>query len=299
MNALGCGSLPSIKFAAIPAKPSFFLPLNREATLSTKPWFKCYPSDFLRGVAHLVPNELALYTISLMEMYDTDGPIPDKIEWLARRCNMRPTTCEKALAGLLEAGKLIRENGQLINNRAENLMKSRRKVGEKSKENISKRWNKSEEKPNKINGSDSNPYSKTDTEPILTRSQKLELESTADAVGTFDKLWKAWTPNKTPKGDKVKAFEQWGKQVIKAGVDPDMVITHAHAYCAECVLNDTNTANVFRWIRDHRWNDERLPIKQSGSSEDRTAARRREMLKGLEDAGRLDTGLRSAEGHNP
>lgn len=221
MNMLGARLIPSRgpsgKFAAFPVNPSFFFWPWKEGTLSTKPWFKCYPSDFLRGVAHLSPNELALYTIALMEMYDSDGPIPDKIEWLARRCNMRPTTCEKALKGLIEAGKLIPENGLLINDRAQKSLESRRKVGEKSAINISKRWNKSPDSINKINGSDSIPYEKPDTEPIPTRSQKPKLDNTPAPNGatplkrghrlsddwTLPEDWQAWAIKEGWLGDRV------------------------------------------------------------------------------------------------
>lgn len=74
--------------------------------MSGQPWFKCYPSDFLNGVSELSPNEIAVYTICLMRMYDEGGPITFDPERIARRCNMRPTSCRQALDSLLTLGNL-------------------------------------------------------------------------------------------------------------------------------------------------------------------------------------------------
>ena len=251
--------IPGDQVHCLISEAELFLLPYKEGTLSTKPWFKCYPSDFLNGVAHLTPNEVALYTIALMEIYDSDGPIPDRIEWLARRCNMRPTTCEKALNGLIDAGKLTRENGFLMNDRCKKSIKSRQKVGEKSKENITQRWNKSQQKHNKNNGGDLFPYENPDTDAIPTRSQSLDTRKKERkySVG-FLKLWEIWIPHNVPKGSKASAGTEWERHIEKPGVDETMVIEQAKAYCEECGRTDTSTCHVERWIKKHRWEDERL-----------------------------------------
>lgn len=81
--------------------------------MSNPRWFKCYPSDFLNAVAGLTPNEIAVYTICVMRMWDEDGPIADDVARIARRCNMRPTSCERALTELAAVDNLTRKNGYL------------------------------------------------------------------------------------------------------------------------------------------------------------------------------------------
>lgn len=73
-------------------------------------WFKCHPRSFLNGAAELTPNEGWVYTICLMRMCDSDGAIPDDPIRIARRCNMRRATCEKALDALCMAGVLVRKD---------------------------------------------------------------------------------------------------------------------------------------------------------------------------------------------
>ena len=70
------------------------------------PYFKCYPSDFLNGVADLSPAEIAVYTIVLMLLYDEGGRIPYEPKKIARRCNMRLPVCDRAINVLVQDGKL-------------------------------------------------------------------------------------------------------------------------------------------------------------------------------------------------
>lgn len=109
------------------------------------PWVKFYAGDFLNGIADLDPHEIAVYIVVLARIYDEGAPIKDKVETIARRCNMRPTSCAKALDSLVEAGKLVRENGTITNRRAEKEIKSRAKVVEKSTQAAATRWEKQAE----------------------------------------------------------------------------------------------------------------------------------------------------------
>lgn len=148
--------------------------------MNDTPWFKCYPSDFLNGVSELTPNELAVYTVVLMRMYDEGGPITDDPDRIARRCNMRPTTCKKAIEALIGYGKLIRDEGQLYNFRARNEIKSRQKVSEKSAENARARWKKEAEKANENNDPPVRPHSNGTANDMPTRGQKPEARSQID-----------------------------------------------------------------------------------------------------------------------
>jgi uncharacterized protein YdaU (DUF1376 family) len=119
--------------------------------MSKNPWVKWFAGDFLNGVADMGPNEGWVYSIVLNLIFDTGQPIPDNIERLSRRCNMRPTSVEKAIQALVAAGKLVRREGVISNARAEDSVKSREKVGDKSSKAAHTRWRKVSEKPNEIN----------------------------------------------------------------------------------------------------------------------------------------------------
>ncbi len=155
------------------------------------PFFKCYPSDFLNGVAELTPHALAVYTICMMRMYDEDGPIPDDPVKIARRCNMRLPACEKALEELDSAAKIVRVDGKIINPRVQQEVQKRREMSAKQARNArgtdTRPPNSEHEEPeydNKINGSAQPTVSQTDATSEPTRSQKLEARKKEDIVKT-------------------------------------------------------------------------------------------------------------------
>lgn len=162
------------------------------------PFFKCYPSDFLNGVADLSPNALAVYTICMMRMYDEDGSIPDNPVRIARRCNMRLPTCVKALSELEKGGKIERENGKIINPRVLAEIEKRREMRVKQSRNArgsdtgatrgrhggdtteSHVEREGDEKRNKNKDTSQPTPSQRQAKPKPTRSQKPEARSYID-----------------------------------------------------------------------------------------------------------------------
>lgn len=117
-------------------------------------WVKWEPAAFLNGVVGLNAAEIGVYSIILNLIYDTGGPIPDAVERIARRCGMRPTSCEKVLDALAAAGKIVREFGVISNARADTELKTRTKVVEKWKKNFTGGDSKVLDNPSKINDGD-------------------------------------------------------------------------------------------------------------------------------------------------
>lgn len=121
--------------------------------MSNRPWYKCYPSDFLNGISELNPHEIAVYTVVLMRMYDEGGPIPHDKAKIARRCNMRTAQCGKALTALIHDGKLRTTGGMLTNARAEKEIAARNELISKQSANARSRWQRASENASDINAS--------------------------------------------------------------------------------------------------------------------------------------------------
>ena len=83
------------------------------------PYFRFYPSDFMRGVRGLTAQEVGVYTMLLCRMYEESGPIECHILRLSTYCGMREATFEKTLNKLVALGKINLANGMLSNDRAE------------------------------------------------------------------------------------------------------------------------------------------------------------------------------------
>lgn len=103
--------------------------------MSSSPFFKCYPSDFLAGIAGLKADEIAVYTVALMLIYDRGGPVVADYEHIGWRCQMRPSSAKKLVERLIERGKLGLYEGRLTNNRAEIELSFRRDLAEISRRN--------------------------------------------------------------------------------------------------------------------------------------------------------------------
>jgi uncharacterized protein YdaU (DUF1376 family) len=149
--------------------------------MTETPWFKCYPSDFLNGVAELSPHEGFVYTIVIMRIYDEGGPIPDDPEKIARRCNMRLHKCKEAIDFLCagDDAKLIRQDGYLSNTRAQTEITNSSLKRHQNARSANKRWEKQDEKPNKNNDTVIPLHAFGNAKPIPTRDQKLYREESS------------------------------------------------------------------------------------------------------------------------
>ena len=80
-------------------------------------WFKCFPSDFLNGMANLDADERGVYTSLIFMMYDERGSVVDDPRALARRCGVSTRRFNVIREKLIEGGKIQEKEGRLFNKR--------------------------------------------------------------------------------------------------------------------------------------------------------------------------------------
>lgn len=89
---------------------------------------------------------------------------------------------------------------------------------------------------------------------------------TADYDAKFETLWgTSWNAYETPKGSKQEAKTEWNRHVARRGVDPDLVLDRAAAYCAEAHRTKTKTKHVCRWLKHRMFEDEIEPPATNGN----------------------------------
>ena len=105
------------------------------------PYFNFYPTDFMRGVRGLTPQEVGIYTMLLCLIYEHNGPVARNIARLSAYCGCRPSSLEKALDRLAELGRITVADGMVMDDRAaeeiakrEHALKLQSLAGEKSAE---------------------------------------------------------------------------------------------------------------------------------------------------------------------
>lgn len=94
--------------------------------------------------------------------------------------------------------------------------------------------------------------------PVDARSEPVHSSAEVVRVDPFDEFWSAY-PRKTAK---LNARNAWTAKVVKAKVDPELVIAAAHRYAADPNRVDKFTAHPATWLNGGRWMDEQpLPAR--------------------------------------
>lgn len=141
--------------------------------------FDCYPSDFLNGIIGLTADQIAVYTVVMMLMYDRGKAIAyvGRERELQVRAGLTRARLDKAIAHLIENGKLSVDDGCLKNHRTtQELAKIRERI-EKNRENSerggfsSKRnWDAKRNENNATIGPIGTPPASRSASPILRPS---------------------------------------------------------------------------------------------------------------------------------
>jgi hypothetical protein len=86
-----------------------------------RPYFKCFPSNFLQGCFALSPDEKAVYYTLIMKLYDGWSPIDDRTKrdraYLAGLCGVSARNFFEIRDRLIASGKLFRTPEGLLSNR--------------------------------------------------------------------------------------------------------------------------------------------------------------------------------------
>lgn len=90
-------------------------------------WFRCYPEKFLTALAGMSAIKQHVYLIVCLRIYEKRGAISDSVSAIAKRCGYdRVCHVQRALAQLVEEGKLFRTEAGLMNPFAENEITERK-----------------------------------------------------------------------------------------------------------------------------------------------------------------------------
>lgn len=114
--------------------------------MADQPYIKWWTSDFLTGVIDLSAEETGVYAIILTMMADRGAPVPcgdqQDRQWLARRCNLTTRAFNRALARLIDLGKLEERDGLLGNRRMLAEIRDRDKKSNQARDAAHARWEK-------------------------------------------------------------------------------------------------------------------------------------------------------------
>lgn len=101
-------------------------------------YFPCYHDEWLVGQTGLDNACRGLYLTACLLMYSHGGPV--SIDELRRNCSDHGHAFNRQLRCLINAGKLVLNEGQIVNKRVINELQKRDKRSEDGEQNASKRW---------------------------------------------------------------------------------------------------------------------------------------------------------------
>ena len=145
--------------------------------MSSRPWYKRFPSDFIAGTMQMSLEQKGAYSIVLDLLYDRRAPIPDDSQWIARVCGCSTRKWNQIRDYLISEGKLVSKNGCLDNPRSTKQRLNEEKEAEKLAENAAKSQDKRRENKalsNKNNNLEEKGH-------LQSRSQKPEARKEEEA----------------------------------------------------------------------------------------------------------------------
>lgn len=249
--------------------------------MSERPWYRRYPSDFLHGTAGMSLEVKGAYSVVLDLIFDRRGPIPDDARWIAGHCGCSVRLWNRIRSELIEAGKLIAQDGKLGNERALREVANDELSARKLAENGAKGGNKSAETRRNRAENRSEPNENNDIaeaglvaglkhrarvpEPY-TRNNPIVPLPKPDIEGSFREFKQAY-----PKRD---GSQEWARAktrfaaLVGKGIPPDRLIASAQAYCAEAVRKGnlgTSYVKQAATFLSGAWEEYGAPDAESGN----------------------------------
>lgn len=209
--------------------------------MSSRPWYKRFPSDFISGTISLTLEEAGAYSYIIDLIHDRGGPIPDDPQWIARVCGCSTRKWKSIRESLIQAGKISEVDGLITQKRAENDTQNWAKEGRNLAENGSKGGRKPSEK--KVTPSKNNNL--TGNRLKHSRSQKPEA---IKIKKKFEEFWKRY-PRKIAKP---KALESYRKSLEK--VDHEQIMRGVEYYI-QSKPDYADWAHPTTWLNGERWGD--------------------------------------------
>jgi uncharacterized protein YdaU (DUF1376 family) len=133
------------------------------------PWFKFYPSDWLRDTRELSLEQRGAYIDAICIHMERNGPIPDDMTWLAHQMHISKRKAQAIVEQLLEAKMLNRTGAGLTNSKCEKVIAERdaqRKIAAEAA--INRERTKRESALNQR---------RTDAEPETNQARKIDENS--------------------------------------------------------------------------------------------------------------------------
>ena len=133
--------------------------------MSDAPFINVYTSDFLAGTGGMTAATKGVYITLLCMIYESEAPLSQSWDTLARRCGCTLPAFRKAMAALQDDGKIELIDGRVWSDKCEKHLTLRRERRNSAKAAAKKRWQKSDENQGEGDAPAYDPQCKPEPEP--------------------------------------------------------------------------------------------------------------------------------------
>jgi len=187
-------------------------------------------------------------------MYERGEPLPNDPARLARLCGASNSTFSKALAALIDGGKIVLVEGGLWNDRVQKEQVYRTEKSEVGKQAAEKRWRKAEQNQQQPDAS-AMPTQSDGNANQKPEPEERSLRSLSGARENFGRFWSIY-PKRAGNNPKHPASLKFDA-AVRSGVDAEEIIAAAGRYAeAETILGHIGTPYVQQaavWLNQRGW----------------------------------------------
>lgn len=182
--------------------------------MSEVPYIPFYTSDFLGGTSGMTAATKGVYITLLCLMYETERPLSQQWDTLARRCGCTLPAFKKSIEALQDDGKITVTDAGLWSAKCDKHMTQRRERRISATSAAKKRWEKTKQKQGNENATASPAQCQPEPEPELDNSEPNGSDGAAViADATKDAIWKRGVPylveNGVPERQARSAIGKW------------------------------------------------------------------------------------------
>lgn len=196
--------------------------------MSDLPYIPFFTSDFLAGTSGMTASTKGIYITLICLIYETEGPLSQRWDMLARRCGCTLPAFKKALSELEAEAKIeITENG-VWSQKCEKHLALRRERRASATSAAKKRREKIEQKQGKADAGAYDPQCQPHPEP----EPYLKKEEEGANLSDFERYQEAH-PKPATGIKEIAETEAGFHSLIARGCPPEKIIETAQRYSAE------------------------------------------------------------------
>ena len=227
--------------------------------MSQAPYVPFYTSDFLAGTSGMTSSAKGVYITLLCLMYETEAPLPQSWETLARRCGCTIPAFRRAIESLEDDGKLVVTDAGIWSQKCERHIAQRRERQRSATAAAKKRWEKDKENQSATDAAASSAQCQPEPEPepkIKERDTNVSLALVAPCEpDRFSEFWSQYPHRNGAKKGKAAAEKAWAK-AIKARASPQQIIAGALRYANDRQVIQGYAKDPATWLNAKGWEDE-------------------------------------------